>query len=208
MLLVAMIKNCSGIKHWVEILSERAFLSLCTCIFTRHYFIFIQLFSTFRAFLFLRKNTLHKNRVSGTVLMFQLMLNFPTCTYITSDSRKKIPSIVVIHYCAWYLFSRIRRYLQQVVYKNTVENSSHIISWRLKVAQTVVLKRKFSVKKDVAFGNYAVLNFRFLAFAISQNFLWAFKLWQLESLKIISWNLIKFIDIKEKLIYFKYVCIY
>ena len=46
----------------------------------------------------------------------------------------------------------------------------------MKVAQTVVLKRKFSVKKDVAFGKYAVLNFRFLASAISQNFLRAFRL--------------------------------
>ena len=98
-------------------------------------------------------------------------------------------------------------YLLQVVYKNTVENSSHIITWRLKVAQTVVLKRKFSVKKDVAFGNYAVLNFRFLASAISQNFLRAFKLWQLESLTIISLNLIKFIDIQKKLIYCKFTLI-
>ena len=29
---------------------------------------------------------------------------------ITSESRKKIPSIVVIHYCVWYPFSRLRRY--------------------------------------------------------------------------------------------------
>ena len=30
---------------------------------------------------------------------------------VTSESRKKIPSAVVIHYCAWYLFSRLRRYI-------------------------------------------------------------------------------------------------
>ena len=30
---------------------------------------------------------------------------------ITSESQKRIPSIVVIHYCAWYPFLRLRRYV-------------------------------------------------------------------------------------------------
>ena len=30
--------------------------------------------------------------------------------YLTSESQKKIPIVVVIHYCAWYLFLRLRRY--------------------------------------------------------------------------------------------------
>ena len=31
--------------------------------------------------------------------------------YLTSESQKKIPIVVVIHYCAWYLFLRLRRYV-------------------------------------------------------------------------------------------------
>ena len=33
---------------------------------------------------------------------------------ITSESQKKIPSAVVIHYCAWYIFLRLRHYFTKL----------------------------------------------------------------------------------------------
>ena len=41
----------------------------------------VQLFPDLHAFWFLEKTALQENRVSGTVLMFQLMWNSPTSEY-------------------------------------------------------------------------------------------------------------------------------
>ena len=40
------------------------------------------LFPALQAFWYLKKTALCENRINGTVLMIQLMLNSPTCTYI------------------------------------------------------------------------------------------------------------------------------
>ena len=49
------------------------------------------LFPALHAFCFLKKIALRKNRVSGTVLMIQLMRNSPTCAYIGQNPRKWKP---------------------------------------------------------------------------------------------------------------------
>ena len=45
---------------------------------------------------------------------------------VTSDSRKKIPSIVVIHYCTWYPFSRIRRYFNFILCSFLVQTLQYL----------------------------------------------------------------------------------
>ena len=49
---------------------------------------YMHIFPALRAIWFLEKTVLRKNRVSGTVLMFELTRNFPTCAYIGQNPHK------------------------------------------------------------------------------------------------------------------------
>ena len=56
-----------------------------------YFFQILHLFPALLASWFLEKTVLRENRVSGTVLMIQLMQNSTSCAYIGQNLRKKKP---------------------------------------------------------------------------------------------------------------------